>query len=433
MKERVRVFNHSPYTLCYKGEGLEEYKDNEVTFRSDRWVEVPRDFAVNRLDNNPHLTIDWCEPVRSFPNLLPYPYLTLSVPLDRYIGYGTVGERFAHHLIGKVPLKLSPIGYWNPMGVWSEKVKAEMRAEGKEKPTEWALCVTIPPDLPKVPSPKRILYTMWETADLPNDEAHGNWAGMINAWTEAVVVPSVSQVEVYKRAGVTVPIYVVGLGVNEEFAYYERPVRGRDEPFTGLVYGMLTSRKSPIETINMFWYGLKDKNWRLILKTRAGQLGAGGFSPVNGINDDRITVINEDYSAAQMLDLCKMADVGISMSKFEGYGLPGREMMATGLPVIWTEFSGHVDECDPKYNVPIGVVGVGDADDAYANLGGWGIPNWEMAKVALEGQYEAWVERGRGQSEMGRRASAWVKGRCNWERNSMRLLEVVQEVVRKDK
>ena len=429
MQDKVRVFNHSPYTLCYKGEGLEDYARNEVVFTSDGWVEVPRDFAVNRLAPNPYLTIDWCEPLQFFPDLLPYPYITLAIPLGRWTGYGTVGERFAHHLLGKIPLKLSPVGYWNPAAVYSEKVKKEMHATDKEKPTEWALCVTIPPDLPKVPSPKRVLYTMWETADLPNNEAHGDWAGMINEWTEAIIVPSVSQVEVYERAGVTVPIYVVGLGINEEFTYYERPVRKEGVPFTGLLYGMLTSRKSPIETINMFWHGLKDENWRLILKTRAGQLGGGAFSPINGVNDERVTVINEDYSPAQMHDLCKQADVGIMMSKYEGYGLPPREMMATGLPVIWTEFSGHLDECNAAYNIPIGVTGIGAADDAYANLGGWAIPNWEMAKIALRGEYEDWVRRGRGQSAMGRRAGQWIRGRCDWERSSMELLKIMQRVV----
>jgi len=423
--DRVRIFNTTKQTLCFTGEGLEEVGE-ELIVDGGKWIDAPRQFAVARLANHPNILVDWNGPQQ--PTVLPWPYLTVAAPLCRWIGYGTIGEWYVRHISKWVPIKLVPVGYWNRSSIYSKDVMALI---DEERPgfTEWALCITIPPDLPKIPSPKKVMLSMWETDTLPNDQKYGgNWVEMTNALARALIVPCESQREMWRRDGVTIPIYVVALGVSDEFQYYERPQRSEGEPFTMLLYGSLTSRKSPIETVQACWSALGGReDWKLILKTRQGLLGAGAFTPV--IEDSRIEVINADYSPTQMYDLHKRSDCGIFLSKYEGYGLPPREMMATGLPVIWTEYSGHTDDCDVSYNVPIPITGTMDANEGYDTLGLWGIPSWEAAIKAIRGQYEDWKERGRTQSEMGKRAAFWIRSRCDWERSAMAALEVVREVM----
>jgi len=422
----VPVLNRAPFTMCYMDD-----QQGEVILESGKWQVVPRDFALRRLQSNPHLLIDWGT-AGQWDSLLPWPHLTLATPLGRWTGYGTVGEQFAHHLQGQLPYRLLPLGCWDRPAISSPIVQQAVQAsDGQDGHplTQWALCITIPPELPRVPSPRRLLFSMWETGILPNSpQAGGNWAELTNRWAVALIVPCASQAEMWKRAGVAIPIHTCPLGVSQEFHYRERPPRPQEAPFTILHYGLLTSRKAPIETIQTCWRALGQENdWRLILKTRAGQLGAGAFTPL--VSDERITVINDDYTPQQMADLCTAADLGLFLSKYEGYGLPPREMMASGLPVIWSKFSGHLEDCNDHYNIPIPIVRIIGANEGYAGMGGWGEPDWAAAAAALRRAYDDWKARGRTQSEMGRRAAAWISGRCDWQRSTRRLLEIIKETI----
>lgn len=361
--------------------------------------------------------------------LKPWPHLMFACPVDLATGYGMASGALIWYLARKcrkaLPergnLALFRLAYWRKEWL-SRAVKAQL--QNVAEPHEWAIVLAIPPEIPRVPAARRVAYTMWETDTLPDDpnRASEQWARLLNTWAEVVVVPCQVQKDLFLRGGVTVPVHVVPLGLDVGvFHYRERPPQRK---FVIVSHGTLTSRKSPVETLTrVCWAALGDKeDWLLILKTRAGQLGGGKFTPI--INDDRVVVINRDLSPDGLARLLQHASLGMYLSRWEGWGLAPREAMATGLPVIWTATSGHLEDCDEGYNIPVPVVGkvpLGQYE------GGVDEPDFAYAAERLREEYDAWHERGRGQSEMGTRAAAWMAGRRSWEKCAEGLINVVQE------
>jgi len=396
------------------------------------WGEVPAPFVWDMgLWRKDEFIVDFEAEGHHYGSqpLKPWPDLMFACPVDLATGYGMASGALIWHLGRKCrealpeqgTLALFRLAYWRKEWL-SREVRAQL--QNLAEPHEWAIVLAIPPEIPRVPAARRVAYTMWETDTLPDDpnRASEQWARLLNTWAEVVVVPCQVQKDLFLHGGVTVPVHVVPLGLDVGvFQYRERPPQRK---FVIVSHGTLTSRKSPVETLTrVCWAALGDKeDWLLILKTRGGQLGGGKFTPI--INDDRVVVINRDLSPDGLARLLQHASLGMYLSRWEGWGLAPREAMATGLPVIWTATSGHLEDCDEGYNIPVPVVGkvpLGQYE------GGVDEPDFAYAAEKLREEYDAWHKRGRGQSEMGTRAAAWIAGRRSWEKCASGLINVVQE------
>jgi hypothetical protein len=257
--------------------------------------------------------------------------------------------------VSKSDMLLYPTTYWQYAGV-PEITQRLMRRP--YHPTKWGLAMTIPTEISYIPVKNLILMSMWEGGKIPD-----GWGELLRKYVKHLIVPSITQKEVFAKE-FNGEISVVPLGVDTDtFAYQERPQRGEDEPFTILLYGSpLTSRKSPIETVVDVCYrafggefGDPIDNWKIILKTRQGIVGAGKFKV--DFNDPHVEVISSYYTTQELAELCYKADVGIALSKFEGAGLIPAEQMSTGLPVILSNHSGLTELCDPMFNIPIDPAG----------------------------------------------------------------------------
>jgi len=99
-------------------------------------------------------------------------------------------------------------------------------------------------------------------------------------------------------------------------------------------------------------------------------------------------------------------------------------MMATGLPVIVSENSGHLEDCNPNYNIPIPTKEWLRAEQ-YGD-GEWAIPDWSLAADALLQIYTEWKENGCRQLDMGRRAAKWIRKRRSWDRTIEGVLDVFE-------
>jgi len=180
---------------------------------------------------------------------------------------------------------------------------------------------------------KRALISMWETEDIDP-----NIAPAINENIDVLFVPAPYLVDTFKDAGVTVPIEVTPLGIQE--AYFDYKPRKKGKVFKFIHWNSGEPRKGYYELIEAWTRDFKDRDdVELILKystktnpthiykafTRLG-LEASDFK--------NITFINEPYSLEQMLELVHSCHALIYPSCGEGYGYTPREAMATGLPVI---------------------------------------------------------------------------------------------------
>jgi len=428
MPRSISIYNPYEYPLVFLGTD-----DTELTLHPRIWTRNidPKGQAVKTALKDKKLLVNYKGQTSRHFQL---PRMLLCGPIDPITGYGILTEKFIHNLAQKMPVSLFELSHWHKYDGMSPIVSQLMDDAYKRiVPHEWALCFSIPPELPRVPAVRRILFSMWETDRLPGTELPKDnpdrWEKYVNEWADALIVPCQNEKEVWLRCGVKVPIYVCPLGVDTDiYKYKERPPRSEYDKFTILTYGMLTSRKSPIETItDVCWRALgKEQDWKLIVKTRAGQTGGGEFSAQ--FADDRIETINQDYMPEQMADLCYQSDVGIFLSRYEGWGLPPREMMATGLPVIWTNHSGHKEDCNPNYNIPIGTLGQEDGTGPYSGMGGWYKPDYEEAARALRAEYLDWKARGRTQSLKGMWAANYINHFRTWRYCSETLLGILREI-----
>jgi len=269
-----------------------------------------------------------------------------------------------------------------------------------------------------------ILYTMFETDTLPTGKIwagkHGNVAKMINNRTDLLIVPCGHNAEVFRLAGVKVPIEVVPLGVNpEEYQYIDRPDR---DTYTFFMYGTLTLRKNVGAVFSAFASLFRDKpDAKLLLKTQSGTLGHVEYV---GMGD--ITVMDALWTPERLRKALAQADCFVFPSRGEGFGLPPLEAMATGLPTIIGNNTGMADYANPKYNLAIPTRTLSPAQ-RYPNKWGY-VGNWYEPDFQTLKKYMLWCYENREEArQMGIRASDWVRDEWTYDKSAKKLVEVIKK------
>ncbi len=218
--------------------------------------------------------------------------------------------------------------------------------------------------------------TMFETDSIPS-----SWVAPCNMMDE-LWLPSAFNAQSFKRAGVTVPIHLVPGGID---ANVYRPDIA-PLPIAGLQGTIFLS---------VFEWRLR-KGWDVLL-----QAWAAAFTPADDVTlvirtypidradgRDNLTIINEqiaDYlhracggrtradvarivvlpdkiAARDMPALYRIAHAYVSPTRGEGWGRPFMEAMASGVPVIATRWSAHLEFLHDENGYLIDVDSVGPAD-----------------------------------------------------------------------
>ncbi len=266
----------------------------------------------------------------------------IVAPLLAIDGYGYAAENMA--------LALKDIGVdvkfyaqdWQ-IEKFSKKELLDLRVTDKSKldrnvPT---VIFHLPPTLGQYQDFRhKIAFTMFETSKVP-----AGWVNCLNTLSDLVIVPSEFCKRTFIASGVKKHIEVVPLGIDlKNYAEIKRPDR---DIFTFLTLANMDERKNFKLALSAFYEEFKgDQSVRLIVKTRKG-------SPVDFIPAKNIEIIEDDYTAEQMRDLYYSADCFIYPSRGEGFGLPPREAMATGLPVILTRWSALEDIAFERLAYPL--------------------------------------------------------------------------------
>lgn len=312
-----------------------------------KWVDVPYHIAIQfKKDSNLLLdfkaaekyAIDWRDGKR---------HIAIASPFNPYDGYGLVGihairgleERgFSVHISNSIAKYRGVLSNRYP---WVDSI-----ARKRPLLPKWGLAHFQPSQFGAPICVRRIGWTMFESTRLPK-----NWLPYFDL-IEHLITPSHGQVPIFRNSGVTVPIHVVPDGI--DFSAFTDVERQEKDTFTFITWGRLSSRKCPIDTIECFIKAFPtQKNVRLILKTREHDLGGGKVVP--HFNDERITIIDENWDLPRLVQFVHEADCGIFLSHGEGFYQPPVQAMATGLPVIVSNHSGCADFANEKYNYPIGL------------------------------------------------------------------------------
>jgi glycosyltransferase involved in cell wall biosynthesis len=264
-------------------------------------------------------------------------------------------------------------------------------------------------------SERVIAYTMWESTLVPQEQVEE-----INQSVTSLYVPCRQNVESYLNCGVRVPINVLHHGVDaEKFSYLSRSPR---EFFTFGSFGDFSPRKGIDVLIRAFQdeFSLKEPV-RLLLKST-------NSSPPYEIKDSRITLIagfmsqHSPEGLSRLLDFLRQMDVFVMPSRGEGFGLCGIEAMATGLPLIATNWSGPVEYLDSADSYPLSYDLI-DANGTKAHgaqfYGKWAEPDYEHLRHLMRWLYE----HPEAAAAKGRLAAERVHRDWTWDRVAKQMVD----------
>src|SRR5205807_6779556 len=120
-------------------------------------------------------------------------------------------------------------------------------------------------------------------------------------------------------------------------------------------------------------------------------LKSTGPAPAYAIQDPRITLRSGYLSQDALLEFLRQMDAFVLPSRGEGFGLCGIEAMATGLPLIATNWSGPAEYLDAADSYPLSYKLVeAQAVEQYgvAYRGQWAQPDYEHLRSLMRYLYE---------------------------------------------
>jgi glycosyltransferase involved in cell wall biosynthesis len=316
-------------------------------------------------------------------------YLGYVGPVDSRFGYGGMGINILR-VLTRLGIEASVNPHYNNghNTVYRRDLPQDAAAQTRARKflPQVDLVHCLPDDLPHSMAPRKIMWTMWESSKIPDGSLpnFGDWAALINANAEQLVVPSEHSKAAFSSCGVEVPITVLPYGLDTEiWPYFERPTR---ETFTVFMFGDLSTRKGPFEAMEAFQRAFPtEKNVRLVLKTAFGHFGYVAHpSLVPKVSDPRIYIIDEVWSRPQLVAALHNSDAFIWPSRGEGFGLPPMQALLTGCPVITTTHTGMANWFNSRIANPIATL-----EATESPLGGeWYEPDIDSAAAQLRKVYE---------------------------------------------
>lgn len=260
----------------------------------------------------------------------------------------------------------------------------------------------------------KIANTMCET-----DRVGEEWREELEKM-DYIIVPNNFCKYVFKDAGVTKPITVIPHGVDtEKYSYYERPER---EVFTFGILGYLDTidRKGVFDVIQAFASEF-DKNEAVRLVIHSSNPNFGYY---RNYSDERISVNCDAWNSTQVNQFYRDLDCFVFPSKAEGVGYPPREAMATGLPVILTNWSGLVDVAKVTISYPLNPSGFEERPDFIHQKGNWALIDIQELMYQMRYVYEH-QDAAR---TKGLKASEYIGQMCSWPIVAKKLVNFIQKI-----
>ena len=264
---------------------------------------------------------------------------------------------------------------------------------------------------------KLATYSMWESTLVPRDHVEE-----INRASSLHYVPCRQNVESHRACGVRVPTKVLHHGVDtDRFPYLERDRRSGATPYTFGTFGDLSTRKGIDVLVRAFLeeFGPLEPV-RLLLKSTAK-------ASAYGVDDPRVETVGGYLDGPALLETLREMDAFVLPSRGEGFGLCGLEAMATGLPLIATDWSGPSEYLDPAdgFGLRYDLTDAGDdvsGNVRYHDL--WAEPVHEHLREVMRHLSE---HPGEGEAK-GRAAAERVRRDWTWDRVAAQLIEDLDEL-----
>jgi glycosyltransferase involved in cell wall biosynthesis len=203
------------------------------------------------------------------------------------------------------------------------------------------------------------------TAGVETDRCNPAWAAACNKMT-TVVVPSQHTKSCLVNSGpITTQIHVIPEAYSDVIATDDLPqVTDFETPFNFLIFGQLTGNNPESDRKNIF-YSIKwlceafkdDPEVGIVLKTNVGKNSRIDRGMTRGLitnvtneirknnKNPKVYLVHGDMTDAEAASLYVHPKIKalVALTRGEGYGLPILEAAASGLPIMATGWSGHLD------------------------------------------------------------------------------------------
>jgi glycosyltransferase involved in cell wall biosynthesis len=205
-------------------------------------------------------------------------------------------------------------------------------------------------NLDKAKDKFKIAISLFESDKLPS-----NWVESLNNNVDAVVVSCNWLVDVYKKSGVTVPVYCLNIPINTSDLVKKDKLKS-DKFIFGMSAGPW-QRKNHLKLIEAFKneFGHNNNvNLHIHIREFADLLSGKKKYPENIRNyckkiqlyvkgAKNIKIIGKTLSREQYINFLQSLDCYVLPSGGEGYSITPREALILGIPCILSKNSAHLD------------------------------------------------------------------------------------------
>ncbi|MBT6052945.1 MAG: glycosyltransferase family 4 protein [Candidatus Scalindua sp.] len=166
-----------------------------------------------------------------------------------------------------------------------------------------------------------------------------HWIKILNQ-NDAVIVPSTFCEEIFKKAGITSPIYLIPHTLDLNKYNTDIAPKETNSKFRFLFIGAWRKRKGYEELIKA-WCSMFSNNEQteLVIKTDRPNRAENYVRKLT----NNILIEPRTINESNMPSFIKSFDCLVLPTKGEGFGLPVLQAMALGVPVIVTDYSGCTD------------------------------------------------------------------------------------------
>lgn len=295
-------------------------------------------------------------------------------PVLTQSGYGVHARQIARWLLANqnVDVSFQPLQWGDtPWLIDNTKldglVAAVMKKSVNPSP-ESPFDVTIQLQLPNEWDPKLGKFNVGVTAGVETDKCNPEWTVACNKMSMIIVPSEHTKLNLLSQGPLTVPIVVVPEAFSDACLKKadDLPVSSLptfSTPFNFLIFGQITGnnpfndRKNTFFTLKWLFETFKDDpDVGIIMKTNAGRNTLIDRNNTMGMIRNvaqearkgafpKVHLLHGDMSDNEVAALYVHPQVKalVALTRGEGYGLPILEAAASGLPVIATNWSGHLD------------------------------------------------------------------------------------------